>query len=152
MDGQFEIKGVIFIDDDTIECVVGRVGDGWVEPVMEATYLNPELSTMKRTSVGFEKNHESLIATLIEIRDQIFSSFALIPVQLMAGSVVRRYDRRNELNWLIEEATGYRMTVLNEQEESRFTVISALQGNVFDESGFISLVDQIKKASETDAF
>ncbi len=152
MDGQFEIKGVIFIDTDTIECVVGRVGDGWVEPVMEATYLIPELSKMKLTSVGFEKNHESLIATLIEIRDQIFSTYSMIPVQLLAGRMVTGYDRRSELNWLIEEATGYRMVVISEREEERFTMVRALQGTVIDDSGFESLVDQIKKASETDAF
>ena len=152
MDNQFKIKGVIFIDSDRIEFVVGKVGDGWVEPLMEATYLMPELAKMKSTSGQFEKNHDMLIKALAKIRDQIFSSYSMISVQLLSGRMVRGYDRRNELNWLIEEATGYRMVVLNEKEEERFTLVSALQGSVIDDSGFESLVEKIKKASETDAF
>lgn len=147
-----EIKGVIFIDIDKIEFAVGRVGDGWVEPLMEATHLMPELGKMLSASGRFEEHHESLIELLAEIRDQVFSTYGMIPVQVFGGKGVRAYDRRNELNWLIEEATGYRMIVLSEKEEARFTIHGAFQGKVFDESGFESLVDKIKKASETDAF
>lgn len=147
-----EIKGVLFIGTDTIEFAVGRVGYGWVEPLMESTQLMPELGKMLSEKGKFEEYHESLIESLAEIRDQIFCTYGMIPVQLLGGKCVRGYNRKNELNWLIEEATGYRMIVLSEHEETRFTIYGAFQGNVFDESGFESLVNKIKKASETDAF
>jgi len=147
-----EIKGVIYIATDRIEFAVGRVGDGWIEPLMEATYLMPELGKMLSVSGRFEEYHESLIGLLAEIRDQVFSAYGMIPVQVFGGKGIRAYDRRSEVNWLIEEATGYRMIVLSELEEVRFTIHGAIQGKVVDESGFESLIDKIKKASETDAF
>lgn len=140
-----EIKGVLYIDTDRIEFAVGRVGDGWVEPLMEATHLMPELGKMLSDSGRFEDYHEKLIGLLAEIRDQVFNTFGMIPVQLFGGKGIIAYGRRNELNWLIEEATGYRMIVLSAQEEARFSVHEALQGKVLDESGFESLVDKIKK-------
>jgi hypothetical protein len=152
MNEPFEIKGMIFIGSDTIEFAVARVGDGWLEPTMEATFLMPELGKMKSITGNFDRHYESLTEILAQIRDQIFASYGMIPVQVLAGESVRSFDRRNELNWLIEEATGYRMVVMNENEESRYSIHSALQGNVLDESGFESLLDKIKKASETDAF
>lgn len=152
MDETTELKGVIYIDTNKIEFAVGQVGDGWVEPLMEATYLMPELEKMQAGTGRFEIHYETLIALLTEIRDQIFNTYGMIPVQIFGGEGVRVYDRKNELNWMIEEATGYRLVVLSEQERARFTIHSAFQGKVIDDSGFESLVDKIKKASETDAF
>ncbi len=152
MNEPFEIKGVIYLGSDRIELIVGRVGDGWVEPLMESTQLMHELGKMKSVSGKFEHHHDDLIRILAQIRDQVFGTYGMIAVQLLGGGNFRTYDRRNELNWLIEEATGYRMVVLSEVEEERFSLHGALQGIAVDDSGFDSLVDKIKKASETDAF
>jgi len=152
MQDQFVLKSVIYIGSTSIDMVVARVGEGWMEPVMESTHLFPVTRAFSENNPRAPESHDQLVVLLTELRNHIFEKYGMIPVELFAGTILAAYARRIELNWLIEEATGYRVFYLNDLEEERFSVYDALQKPIVTDESFNSLVAEIKKASETDAF
>lgn len=139
-----EIKCVMFIGGDRIEMVTARVGDGWTESIFESTV---HLDLLVRGQMHLDTSGhgvQHMIHELATIRDDLYSKYGLIPVEIYAGSALRTVQNRSEFNWMVEEATGYRVMILSEQEELTFSIYNALQKSPVNTDSFNELIKEIE--------
>lgn len=139
-----EIKCVMFIDGDRIDMVTARVGDGWTESIIESTILVDLMVKGQHYLDTSAPGVQLLIKELAAYRDDLYSKFGLIPVAIYAGYAFRTVQNRSELNWMVEEATGYRVIILSEQEEKAFSLYNALQKNPVGTESFDDLIKEIE--------
>jgi exopolyphosphatase/pppGpp-phosphohydrolase len=111
------VRGVIEIGPEKISLMVAEVKNG------EVTTIHKE---HKNFTIDIDLDYNSnvkpailyrLIEILIEYRDLIFEKHGVIPVIVLGGSSIRMVTNRIEVIWMVEESTGYRIRLLNQEEE-----------------------------------
>lgn len=111
------LRGVIDIGQEKISLMIAEVKNG------EVTTIQNE---QKKFSIDSDLDYNSnikpavlykLIEILIEYRDFIFEKYGAIPVIVMSSSSIRMVTNRIEVIWMVEESTGYRIRLLNQEEE-----------------------------------
>lgn len=120
------IRASIDIGTNTVLLLVANIRNGLIEVLHED-------ERMPRLGNGVDQHRnlsvdsmERVIGVLIEYRNYIYDRFGVIPVVVTGTSAVRDAENRIEFLWLVEEATGYRVRILSQREETGITFKGAL--------------------------
>lgn len=120
------IKAAIDIGTNTVLLLIAKVASGVVTPLLEMQ-RTPRLGAgMQRDAVLHPDKMHQVIMVLHEFRELIAREYGDIPVRVTATSAVRDASNKIEFLWMIEEATGYRISILTGAEESRHAFHGAL--------------------------
>lgn len=143
----YDIQCAIYFDANKLEILVARVGDGWIESVEESTVFVDLMIKGQDHIDTTGKGAQQLIQELAQVRDHLYEKYGMISVVIFAGYAMRVIQNRSELNWMIEEATGYRVAILTQEEELVFSLSSALQNHPINSESFDDLVKRIQSES-----